>query len=271
MPHDAMAGPLVDNQNMKKAKASGALASRARILLAEDHPTNIMLIREFLKDAPIEIDSAENGAVALSKFVSQKYDLVLMDMFMPVVDGYEAVRTIRKWEAEQQAIRTPIVALTAAASLDDRNCSLDAGCDFHVTKPVSKAVLVDLVGNILDSRGQQSPEPETFDTISDLNDPAVFAEISELVVSEMNRLLALIDQAFVQSEFDKIGEGAHSLKGSAGAVGARRIVNLCRELELAISLASPERIERALAELQAEAPHARERLERRVEELARGR
>lgn len=61
------------------------------------------------------------------------------------------------------------------------------------------------------------------------------------------------------------------MKGSAGAVGARRIVNLCSELELAISLASSERIERALAELQAEAPHARERFERRVEELKRGR
>lgn len=59
------------------------------------------------------------------------------------------------------------------------------------------------------------------------------------------------------------------MKGSAGAVGARRIANLCGELKLAISVASSERIERALAELQAEAPHARERLERRVEELAR--
>lgn len=61
------------------------------------------------------------------------------------------------------------------------------------------------------------------------------------------------------------------MKGSAGAVGACRIVNLCRELELAISLASVARIERALAEVQAEAPHARERLERRVEELTRSR
>lgn len=268
MLHDAMAGQPADNEDAEKPEAPHALASRARILLAEDNPTNSMLIRAFLKDAPIEIDIAENGAVALSKFVSQKYDLVLMDMFMPVVDGYEAVRAIRKWEVEQQANRTPIVALTAAALLDDRNRSLDAGCDFHVTKPVSKAVLVDLIRSILDTRAQQSQGPESFDTISDLKDPAVFAEISELFVSEMNRLLALIERAFAQSEFQKMREAAHSLKGSAGAVGARRIVNLCRELELAVSLVSVERIERALGELQAEAPHARERLERRVEELA---
>jgi two-component system sensor histidine kinase/response regulator len=268
MLHDAMAGRLRDIEDEHKAEAPSALPNRARILLAEDNPTNSMLIKAFLKDAPIEIDVAENGAVALSKFVSQSYDLVLMDMFMPVVDGYDAVRAIRKWEAEQQAIRTPIVALTAAALLDDRNRSLDAGCDFHVTKPVSKAVLLDLIRGILEQRAQQAPEPETFDTISDLKDPAVFAEISELFVSEMNRLLTTIDHAFANSEFEKMREAAHSLKGSAGAVGARRIVNMCRELELAISLASVERIERAVRELQAEAPQARARLERRVEELA---
>ena len=88
---------------------------------------------------------AENGAVAVEKFKSGNYDLVLMDVQMPVMDGYAATREIRKWEQEQGKKQTPIIALTAHAMKEDVQKSLDAGCTDHLTKPIKRATLMEVV------------------------------------------------------------------------------------------------------------------------------
>jgi len=74
--------------------------------------------------------------------MERDYDLVLMDVQMPIVDGYTAVRAIRQWEERQQRARTPIIALTAAALHEEVHRSLAAGCDAHVSKPVRKQALL---------------------------------------------------------------------------------------------------------------------------------
>ena len=94
---------------------------------------------------PYRIDIAENGKIAVEKFQSGRYDLVLMDMEMPVMDGYTATRTIRKWEVEQGLKTTPIVALTAHALIEERQKCHDAGCTDHVAKPIKKAPLIEAI------------------------------------------------------------------------------------------------------------------------------
>ncbi len=119
-----------------------AAARPLNILLAEDSPDNRLLIKQYLKNLPYRVDTAHNGEVAVGKFVNGRYDLVLMDIQMPVMDGYTAVRKIRQWEREQQHAPTPIVALTASAlERDVRNC-IEAGCDVHLSKPLKKARLL---------------------------------------------------------------------------------------------------------------------------------
>jgi two-component system sensor histidine kinase/response regulator len=113
------------------------------ILLVEDSQDNRLLIQSFLQKTPYRIDIAENGEIAVDKFTSGKYDLVLMDMQMPVMDGYTATREIRKWEAKEKAEPTPIVALTAYATKDEEQKSLDAGCNAHLTKPIKKVKLLE--------------------------------------------------------------------------------------------------------------------------------
>jgi len=115
------------------------------ILLVEDNEDNILLIKSFLKKTACELEFAENGKVAVNKFVSGKYDLVLMDMQMPVMDGYTATRELRKWEMEKGVKATPIVALTAYATQEERQKSLDSGCTAHLTKPIKKAKLIELI------------------------------------------------------------------------------------------------------------------------------
>jgi len=115
------------------------------ILLVEDSVDNRMLIQMFLKKTRYRIDIAENGAIAVDKFQSGNYDLVLMDMEMPVMDGYDATRTIRRWEKEQSVKATPIVALTAHALTEERQTCLDAGCTAHISKPIKKALLMETI------------------------------------------------------------------------------------------------------------------------------
>jgi CheY-like chemotaxis protein len=115
---------------------------RQRILLVEDTADNVLLVKAFLKNEPVEIDEAENGEVAVSRFKSTRYDLVLMDMQMPVMDGYAATRAIREFEAATRAEPTPIIALTAHAIREDVARCLAAGCSSHLPKPIRKAALL---------------------------------------------------------------------------------------------------------------------------------
>jgi PAS domain S-box-containing protein len=116
-----------------------------RILVADDSPDNRMLISAFLKSTPYCIDPVENGALAVEHFIANTYDLVLMDVQMPVMDGHAAVRAIRAWERDNSRPPTPIVALSAAALSESIASSLEAGCDEHVTKPIRKAALLAVI------------------------------------------------------------------------------------------------------------------------------
>jgi CheY-like chemotaxis protein len=119
-----------------------------RILLAEDSPDNRQLIQAYVKNLPYVLDPAENGQIALTKFIQGSYDLVLMDVHMPVMDGYTAVRKIRLWETEQGRNSTPIAALTASALQEDARRSAEAGCTAHLNKPIKKALLLSAIRDL---------------------------------------------------------------------------------------------------------------------------
>ena len=127
-----------------RAAATAEGQPRSRILLAEDSEDNVLLIQAYVNGAH-EIDVAENGKIAIEKFTSGEYELVLMDMNMPVVDGYAATKAIRAWESEQGVAPTPIVALTAYALKEEVELCLAAGCTAHVAKPIKKPTLIEVI------------------------------------------------------------------------------------------------------------------------------
>lgn len=116
-----------------------------RVLLVEDSPDNQLLIRSYLKQTDHRLDVADHGAIALEKFKNGHYDLILMDMQMPVMDGYTATRAIRKWERDHDLPATQIIALTALALKEEAAKIFEAGCNTHVTKPVKKTTLLELL------------------------------------------------------------------------------------------------------------------------------
>ncbi len=124
---------------------SGAAHRGLKILLVDDAPENRLLIVAYLKRFPDQLIQAEHGAEALELFKSQPFDLVLMDMLMPVMDGYDATAAIRAYERQSGSGPVPIIALTAQALKADLTRALEAGCDLTLTKPVRKLHLLEAI------------------------------------------------------------------------------------------------------------------------------
>ncbi len=129
-----------------------------RILLADDSPDNRLLITAYLKKSGYVLDEVEDGQAALDHFMTRAYDVVLMDIQMPVLDGYSAVREIRRWEAANERGRTPIIALTASALEGDVHRAIQVGCDMHVSKPVKKSTLLKAIADVVENASPRRRE-----------------------------------------------------------------------------------------------------------------
>ena len=116
-----------------------------KILLVDDSADNRLLVQAYMKNTPHHLEMAENGQEAVDKFTTSAYDVVLMDIQMPVMDGYAATREIRKWELRSGGGSVSIIGLKAHALKDDAQKSADAGCTAHLTKPVKKAALLEAI------------------------------------------------------------------------------------------------------------------------------
>jgi PAS domain S-box-containing protein len=248
-----------------EAPAAAAVTKPLRILLAEDSADNRLLIEAYLRKTPYSLDYAEDGKVAIDKFVYGKYDLVLMDLQMPVIDGYAAAEAIRRWEHEHGVPRTPILALTASALDDAVRKSLACGCDAHLAKPVKKAALLHAIRlAVTGSDGEDSPTRATppangttgnhgtglaaprnkviVEVSSDLSDLIpVFLEHKR---TDSEAILAAVDRC----DYDTFAKLAHRLKGEGGSYGLFALTEIGSALEQA---AKGKNIEdaRSLAEL----------------------
>jgi signal transduction histidine kinase/CheY-like chemotaxis protein len=125
------------------------------ILLADDSSDNLFLIQSYLKHSGYQLDMAETGKVAFEMYQARRYDLVLMDVQMPVMDGHTATRMIRDWEKQSNLPPIPIIALTAHAYQEEMQKSLAAGCSDHLTKPIKKNTLLNAIQKWI----KQGPQP----------------------------------------------------------------------------------------------------------------
>ena len=125
--------------------ADNAATPPLNILLVDDADDNRLVIKSFLINTQHQVTEASNGAEAVERFQADKYDMVLMDMQMPVLDGFAATQQIRKWEKDLGKPPVPIVALTANAMKDDQDKTAAVGCNVHLSKPVRKARLLAVI------------------------------------------------------------------------------------------------------------------------------
>ena len=209
-------------------------AQSLRILLAEDSQDNVLLIQSYLKASGYSTDVACNGEVALEKFISGTYDVVLMDVQMPILDGYSATRRIRQWETENHATPVPILALSAHALPEEVRKSLDAGCTAHLTKPIRKATLLGAI------------EEHTMGLVR------VDSSLAGLVPGFLENRRSDIDAiatALEQADYENVCILGHNMKGSGAGYGFKRITEIGASLEQAAGRREPEEIRARAAEL----------------------
>ena len=115
-----------------------------RILVAEDNPSNQKLISILLQKIGVEVTIAEDGQIAVDKAMEAAYDLILMDMQMPNLNGYDASRQLR-----DKGCTTPIIAVTANAMMGDEEKCVEAGCDGYISKPIDRAKLSEVVARYI--------------------------------------------------------------------------------------------------------------------------
>jgi CheY-like chemotaxis protein/HPt (histidine-containing phosphotransfer) domain-containing protein len=222
---------------------------QVRILLVDDNATNQRVALQMLSRLRLRAAVAGDGRAAIEALALGKFDLVLMDCQMPVLDGFQTTRRIRQGEAGERNTAIRIVAMTASAYLEDRDKCLAAGMDDYLAKPMSldelKAKLdrwlPDRPPAIAPTRQQVAAEaPEAtaagFDPQVLLDhcagDQALAREIAALVLADMPQHLATLREAV--GRVDATAEArraAHTMKGLASQVGAASFASLCREVE----------------------------------------
>lgn len=128
-----------------RAPAPNASRERLRVLVAEDNEVNRLVLQAMIDSNRCEIAFAINGQTAVNAFRKDDFDIVLMDISMPVMDGFAATKEIRKYESETGALRTPIICVSAHAFEDQRQKSAESGMDDYLTKPVNKTTLMTMI------------------------------------------------------------------------------------------------------------------------------
>lgn len=238
------------------------------VLLAEDHPVNRRVAETILRNSGISVDTVVNGADAIEAVRGKKYDAVLMDIQMPVMNGIEATRIIRKELREKDL---PIIAVTARDLYGDRKKCMAAGMNDYIAKPVDRKKLIDglrrnvmrsvdipgeKVGTMNDAGGREADESEYPKELPGLNIEEglerlggiwdLYADLVLFLCKDKKDFVQEITGHVEKNEFELARVKAHSLKGSAATVSATHLSAEAKKLEIACMDEDREKIGLAL-------------------------
>ena len=220
-----------------------------RVLVAEDNSANQLVAQSLLKRLGLIVDVVGNGVEAVDAASSRPYDIILMDIGMPDMDGIAATRAIRALSGPNA--RVPIVAVTAHVMRGERDSLLSQGFDDYLPKPIDRNALLDCLTRWLTREAHQMTAPEEIDVSSDAHQPSraidrrvldqllkdVGPENGEAVVDafilELDRQAVLLEDAADRPDLDAMSQAAHRLKGRAASFGATRLSRLAASIEQA--------------------------------------
>jgi CheY-like chemotaxis protein len=223
-----------------------AATAGLRVLVAEDNRLSQQIIAGQLARLGIACDIVADGREAFGSVISGRYDVVLMDLRMPVLDGLAATRLIRQWEKERGAPPVKIVAVTANGSATDRLRCLKTGMDEHLPKPLRLEQLSSVLNRMLDSSSSSTATPNEvsapeipeldFSTIEGLralgqDDGAFLRGLIRQFRADSEARLALLESAARDGEISVIRAVAHALYGSSANIGATGVAAACRAIE----------------------------------------
>ena len=246
---NTLMGTGSDPDSVRLARADNR---NVRILLVEDYPTNQQVAIKHLESGGYSVDLAENGAQAVQAFLQEKYDLVLMDVQMPVMDGYDATRRIRMAELDaSREANTPIIAMTAHALKGYREKCIEAGMDDYITKPVKRNSLLAMVekwtqaGGSNENAVQTQTQDDCLSVIKTDNTPMnyeqalkEFEQDEELLqevltgfLENVQKQIPILDDALSNKDMETIAREAHAIKGGAANLLADNLAMAAHQLE----------------------------------------
>jgi two-component system, sensor histidine kinase and response regulator len=223
--------PLVSRHSVRES------SRKLRILVAEDNAVNQAVILRVLEKMGHSSVLVRNGKEALAIAVSQKFDLVLMDVQMPEMDGLAATEAIREHE-KKNGTHVPIFAMTAHAMKGDRERCLQAGMDGYITKPIRFGDIERALLSLPVAEPVAAPTPsqkvswgkaEALDRLG--GDEDLLRELCQIFLEESPKLMQTLREAIASSDPQGVNHAAHSLKGELGYLGAAGAVQAARQLE----------------------------------------
>lgn len=264
-------------RSQQRAAANQGIASvrAGKILIVDDTPANIQLLRVVCSKAGLTVETAENGQIAVDMATQTQYDIILMDMQMPVMDGYSATEELRK-----RGVTTPIVALTGNALEEDRRRCFDVGCTAFLAKPVNIDNLIQLlqelhgVGeestNISVSNSQpigvSTSQPTGVSTSQPTErsagrtkerirsslpmDLPEFQQVVEQFVDGLGNCIDELQTAIQTADYEAVARHAHALKGTGGTVGFPQFTEPSRQLEEAAKQGDVALLKASIEEIQ---------------------
>jgi PAS domain S-box-containing protein len=235
--------PMVTRGNLL---SSDGASYQGRVLLVEDNVINQRVASRFLERLGCAVEIAADGVHAVAAFERSNYDIVLMDMQMPVMDGLEATRRIRDVELRKGQVRTPIVALTANAMSGQMERCLEAGMDDYLTKPLDIERLHATLDRYLGKHPQLSTNIAGDGASGGDQRAQIAARLQEVAGDDVEFARELVDaylgsgasivgelrSAFVAADIKAIGQSAHKLKGASSNLHLSELASLAHEIEL---------------------------------------
>jgi CheY-like chemotaxis protein len=232
--------PIITKHSVVEARKQ-----KIRLLLAEDNITNQKVALKILEKAGYRAEAVFNGLEALTALEKNRYDLILMDVQMPEMDGFETTAAIRRKEKEKGG-HIPIVAMTAHAMKGDRERCLEAGMDDYLSKPIQPKELIEMIerqlkgarpGETEVAPSERAEEPEVFDRKVLLErldgDEEIFKEIIATFLDDAPNQIERLKKALQERNATGVERQAHLLKGAALNIGGNGLQTAARELETA--------------------------------------
>ena len=205
-----------------------------RILVVDDHEVNHAVVGAVLKKWGHGVSTAFDGQEALDKLATETYDVVLMDLQMPVLDGLDATRRLRQREAESGAARVPVVAMTARAMDEDREGCLAAGMDGYLSKPLDQRALFETLAQLGGASDMPVRALASEDIAPVISDPSLVRHVASLFLSTAPDQLARLTRAIEEGDATEARSVVHSLRGAAAyfagaeTTAVTAIENLCK-------------------------------------------
>ena len=269
------------------AQAQTAESDRGKVLLVEDNPVNLHVAQKLLSLIGLDHDIAKNGKEATRLLRENEYSAVLMDCMMPVMDGYSATREWRKFEAENNRERVPILAMTANAMAGDRQKCLDSGMDDYMAKPLNKQLLEQMLNRWLESGPApqlEHIEPERVVEPPDASDlpPEVavlrprgavksesvldrqvlndlidimgdeYVDLIQVYLEDTPNCISQLSEAVEAADVEGMIAPAHSLKSTSANLGAMGLSEMAKDVEYGARQGTLQDPDQRLVEIQAE-------------------